>query len=119
MKKEHDNGHFSDAGREQLLPRLDLWAERLHTLGLDSLCSVFLDAAAPLAPLGAQLLYVAQPTLGLVISRELLGALAHVLETPGGVDWLQGALLSDMHGAASHGAASHGSDLLADKDDKA
>jgi hypothetical protein len=44
-----------------------------------------LDVFEPIAPLGAQVLYILQPTMGWIIARERLHALAQALETPEGV----------------------------------
>lgn len=44
-----------------------------------------LDVFEPLAPIGAQMLYVLQPTMSWMIARERLDALAQALETPEGV----------------------------------
>jgi hypothetical protein len=74
---------------ESLSPRVVAWGAWLHRAGLDGLASALLDALDPLAPLGAQVLYIAQPTLSLFGSRQAAGDLAHILETPGGIDWLR------------------------------
>ncbi len=52
-----------------------------------------LDAGAPLAPLGAHLLWIAQPTLGLFVPRDDVAALARVLEQPGGLEQVRHHLL--------------------------
>jgi hypothetical protein len=44
-----------------------------------------LDMFEPIAPLGAQVLYILQPTLGWMIPRERMNMLAQALETPEGV----------------------------------
>lgn len=62
-------------GREQWIS----WAERLRRLGLQSMAAWFLDFAAPLRLLGAQVLYFGQPFFG---GRPLL-TLAHLLEDDG------------------------------------
>lgn len=74
-------------------PRLSRWAVRLQAARLDGLVDALLEALEPLAPLGAQALYVAQPTLGLVMARDEIVALARLLETPGDVDWLRAVLI--------------------------
>jgi hypothetical protein len=58
-----------------------------------------LDAFEPFTPLGAQLLYIMQPTMGWLLSRERLGALAQALETPEGVEAIRRVLRED----ADHG----------------
>lgn len=52
------------------------WAESLRRYKLDGLASWLLDAGAPLAILGAQILYISQPFVG----GEKFMALAHMLE---------------------------------------
>lgn len=83
--------------QETLRPQLNAWAARLHETGLDGIAGVLLDAGAPLAPLGAQLLYVAQPALGLIVAPEFVGDLAQVLEAPDGIAWLRSELGLDAH----------------------
>ena len=70
------------------------WSQRLHKLGLAGVIETLLDAAEPLGPLGAQLLWVAQPTLSLFMPRGEITALAHSLEEPGGVARLRAQLLN-------------------------
>lgn len=48
-----------------------------------------LEAAGPLALLGAQGLWVAQPFLSLILPADEIGALARLLESPDGVAWLR------------------------------
>jgi hypothetical protein len=48
-----------------------------------------LDVAEPLSPLGAQLLWIAQPTLGLMVPRQEIAALARLLEQPDGMAWVR------------------------------
>lgn len=74
---------------ERLAARLAQWGARLHAAGLGGLMAALLDAAEPLAPLGAQALWVAQPALGLLLSRDAVADLARVLDAPGGVAWLR------------------------------
>jgi hypothetical protein len=70
------------------------WSARLRSAGLDGLVETLLDVAEPLGPLGAQLLWVAQPALGLVMPAAAgdLDSLADLLDDPGGVAWLRSAL---------------------------
>jgi hypothetical protein len=65
--------------------RLTRWSKRLHAAHLDGLVGALLDAAEPFGPLGAQVLWVVQPTLGLLVPREEIASLARLLEAPGGV----------------------------------
>jgi hypothetical protein len=78
--------------------RLARWSRRLHAAHLDGLVGVLLEAVEPLGPLGAQVLWVAQPTLGLWVPREEITLLAQRLEAPGGVAWLREQLIEmDNH----------------------
>jgi len=52
------------------------WAESLRRFKLDGLASWLLEAGAPLALLGAQVLYVSQP----FVPREKITAIAAMLE---------------------------------------
>lgn len=74
---------------ERLAGHLSAWRQRLRTTPLADLVTLALDAAEPLGPLGAQVLWAAQPALGLLMSRDVVADLAQVLETPGGVAWLR------------------------------
>ena len=60
---------------------------------LDGLIGALLDIAEPFGPLGAQMLWVAQPTLRLLVPRDDIAALARLLEAPGGVAWLREQLI--------------------------
>lgn len=51
--------------------------------------------AEPLGPLGAQLLWIAQPALGMVIPRGDVDSLARLIDTPGGMAWLREQLDTD------------------------
>ena len=51
-----------------------------------------LDSAGPLAPLGAQALWLAQPALGLLVASEEIDGLAHLLDSRQGLIWLREAL---------------------------
>ena len=78
---------------ERLQRRLSGWSVRLHTAGLGDLVGTVLDAAQPLGPLGAQILWVAQPALGLLMPRDEIDGLARVLDDPAGVAWLRDELI--------------------------
>lgn len=54
-----------------------------------------LDTFAPFVPLGAQLLWVAQPGIGWLVSGDKLAALARALETPEGVAQVRQYLRSE------------------------
>jgi hypothetical protein len=66
-------------------PKYD-WVEAAKTRGLDDALGVALDALEPLGPLGAQLLWVLQPALGLFIARATVSDIAQALEAPGGIE---------------------------------
>jgi hypothetical protein len=73
--------------------RFARWGERLRTSRLDSIVGALLDVVEPLGPIGAQLLWVAQPTLGLLIPRKEIDMLARWLDEPGGVARLRAHLI--------------------------
>jgi hypothetical protein len=71
------------------------WSER-H---LDGMVEFLLTIAEPLGPLGAQVLWVAQPTLGLFMSRDRISKIARLLEQPDGLAQLRILLTGkDRHG---------------------
>jgi len=55
------------------------WADFLKKWGMEGFAAWLLEAGAPLAPVGAQLLYVGQPLFN-PPTRGGLGALASMLE---------------------------------------
>lgn len=59
-------------------------ARRLRRSGLREPARLLLDAGAPLALIGSQLLYVSQPVLTLFLKRQDVAALAALLEHPDG-----------------------------------
>ena len=61
------------------------WISQLRARGWGDFLNTALDVLEPLGPLGAQLLWIAQPALGLFVRRDALGALAQALEEPGGI----------------------------------
>lgn len=58
------------------------WILAARTRGWGDILRAAIDALEPLGPLGAQLIWVSQPLLGLVVGRGLLAGLAAALETP-------------------------------------
>jgi hypothetical protein len=70
------------------------WIRQMKERGLGGALRLTLDALEPLGPLGAQMLYVAQPALGLFGAGDALHRLAQALEEPGGIDRLR-RLLDD------------------------
>jgi hypothetical protein len=72
------------------------WLREIRARGWGDALSTALDLLEPLGPLGAQVLWVAQPAARLVGGGgEMLGALAQALEQPGGVERLRRALDDD------------------------
>ena len=57
-----------------------VWANCLQNWGLGNLVAVLLETAGPLKLLGAQLVYLGQPTLKGLLPNEQLSALATLLE---------------------------------------
>ena len=77
--------------------RLTDWSKRLHAAHLGGLVGALLDAAEPLGPLGAQVLWVAQPTLGLLLPREEIASLARLLEAPSFRKWKRRPIRTNSH----------------------
>ncbi len=77
---------------ERWAQRFARWADRLRSAHLDGLIGALLDAAEPFGPLGAQMLWVAQPALSVFVPRGEVSALAQLLDAPGGVAWLRAQL---------------------------
>lgn len=75
-----------------LQKRLSGWSARLRAAGLEGLVGALMDAAEPLSPLGAQVLWVAQPTLRLFIPAGEIDGLARLLDDPAGLVWLRETL---------------------------
>ncbi len=71
------------------------WLEQARARGVDGALRVALDVLAPLGPLGAQLIWAAQPALGLLGLGQAAAHLAGALEEPGGVERLRRRLDSD------------------------
>ncbi|MEZ4671254.1 MAG: hypothetical protein R3E39_25395 [Anaerolineae bacterium] len=65
------------------------WAQQLQARGLGHAVSVALDVLEPLGPLGAQLLWVAQPVLGVFMQRDTLTSVAESLEASDKLDALR------------------------------
>lgn len=70
-------------------PTVPEWVEQAKARGLGHALSVALDVLEPLGPLGAQVLWVAQPLLGIMVSSEALSSMAQALEEPGGIERLR------------------------------
>lgn len=82
---------------EALTPPVMALIAQLQARGLAGPAAALLDAFEPLAILGAQALWIAQPVAGLARAswRDAAGGLAAALETAGGVRALR-ASLRDM-----------------------
>jgi hypothetical protein len=80
---------------ENEYPTLEQWAGRLEARGLAGVVGALLPAARPLAPLGAGLLWVAQPALGLVMDRGTVARWARFLEDPDAMAWLGARLAGE------------------------
>jgi len=65
------------------------WVQQIRARNLGGALSLALDVLEPLGPLGAQVLWAAQPILGLLISHDAVGGLAQALEEPGGIEQLR------------------------------
>lgn len=67
--------------------------QQVRARGWGDALSTALDVLEPLGPLGAQLLYVAQPAARMFGGwGDSLGVLAQALEEPGGIERLRQAL---------------------------
>ncbi len=76
----------------------EAWIQQVKRRGLAVPLTTVLDVLEPLGPLGAQLLWIAQPVSGLWGGRAMLAGLAEVLEQPGGVERLRQRLESEDGG---------------------
>lgn len=88
-----------DAARRQQI--VDRAANRIAGLGLTAPAILFLEMNKPLAYLGAQLLFAAQPFLSLAFNQADLRDLAEIIEDPAGVEQLVARLESIRTGQAS------------------
>lgn len=90
---------------ERWTARLARWSQRLRAAHLSVGIGVLLDVLEPLGPLGAQMLWVAQPTLGLFVPREDVHSLARLIEAPGGIAWLRDQLVGPEAAPENEGDA--------------
>lgn len=86
---------MSEQTLARLEERLTHWAVRIKGTGFGGLLGTLLGAASPLSVLGAQLLWVAQPALGLIAPHDEIDTLAQLLAEPEGVAWLRKTLIGD------------------------
>jgi hypothetical protein len=73
-----------DASRRQQL--IDRFARRIAGLGMTAPAVLFLEMHKPLAFMGAQLLFAAQPFLGVAFNETELRDFATIIEDRGGVE---------------------------------
>jgi hypothetical protein len=97
MSTEAARPNLPDDRLERLERRLSGWSARLRKAGLGELVGTFLDVAQPLGPLGAQILWIAQPALGFVMPRDEVDGLARLLDHPAGMAWLREELVGAQH----------------------
>ena len=74
---------------EEVQATINRWRTRIEELGVGGMVDTLLIVMAPLAPIGAQLLYIAQPVMGLFVERNSISQWATLLEEPDGLDWLR------------------------------
>ena len=65
------------------------WVTQLQARGLGDALGLALDVLEPLGVLGAQLIWVAQPVLGVWFNRDMVRSIAQTLETPGEVEHIR------------------------------
>ncbi len=65
------------------------WVTQLQARGLGDALGLALDVLEPLGVLGAQLIWVAQPVLGVWFNRDTVHSIAQTLETPGEVEHIR------------------------------
>ena len=83
----------SPAVQQRLERRLRGWAHSLHKTGLGDVVGAMLEAVGPISLLGAQVLWVAQPTLSIFMPADEVGGLAHLLETETGLAWVRSIMV--------------------------
>ena len=70
-------------------PTAPEWVQTLQARGLSDALGLALDVLEPLGVLGAQLIWVAQPVLGVWFNRDTVQHIARTLETPGEVEHIR------------------------------
>lgn len=71
------------------------WISNLKQRGMGGVLRAALNALEPLGPLGAQMLYILQPAMGLFGGWKATGDIARALEDPGGLNALRHMLEED------------------------
>ncbi len=59
-----------------------IWARHLQNWGVKGFAAWLLEATAPVHLIGAQLVYISQPLLGVFITQDHVRSVASVLERP-------------------------------------
>ncbi len=65
------------------------WVTQLQARGLGDALGLVLDVLEPLGVLGAQLIWVAQPVLGVWFKNDTIRSVAQTLEKPGEVEHIR------------------------------
>lgn len=81
-EKPADGGDNGSKTTPTWKPQWTKWARSLRRLGMGDLAASLLEEAGALNILNAQLIYLSQPMLGLILADEDLSALAQTLEEP-------------------------------------
>lgn len=67
----------------------DAWIVTIKSRGLGGAARIALDTVAPFGPLGAQLLWIAQPAGAFLGLSGAIDKLAHILEDPAEIEKLR------------------------------
>jgi hypothetical protein len=62
------------------------WVRGFNHWGLNEFIASFLEATAPLATLGAQLVYVCQPAMRLIVPEKHITALTELFDSENGIE---------------------------------
>jgi hypothetical protein len=65
------------------------WVQQAKARGLGAALGLALDVLEPFGALGAQVLWTAQPVLGVFVPREVVNGIAQLMEEPGGIERLR------------------------------
>ncbi len=58
------------------------WADTLHRWGVQEVVATLLEATEPLNFIGAQVVYISQPVITLLLPEDHVNAFADLLESP-------------------------------------
>lgn len=78
-----------------LEPTIETLANRIRQYRLQLPASILLEAGQPITFLGAQFIWLMQPTLSLFIHKRKISQLAHILEEPQAIEQLLLLLKAD------------------------